>query len=99
MRIDKISDGQIEPIAFDNTAKQPLTGITEWAERSIVLDVSEDANRITFGLIISGAGIVWGDDLKIEVVGEIGEGPEATGIDREGIKAINAANRARRANR
>jgi beta-lactamase regulating signal transducer with metallopeptidase domain len=97
MRIDGVHDGQIEPIDFSNTTKQGGIGTTDWTEYSIVLDVPPDAKHVTFGFLLTGAGIVWGDDLKIEVVGEIGQGPETTGVGRERMKAINEANRERKA--
>jgi beta-lactamase regulating signal transducer with metallopeptidase domain len=96
MRIDTNSRRGLEPIDFDDTAEEPLTGTFDWTERTIVLDVPEDAHFISFGLVATGAGIVWGDDLKIEVVGEIGQGPEPTGFGRERMKAINEANRERK---
>ena len=40
------------------------------AEYEIVLDVPEQADQISFGLLLTGKGQVWMDDLKFEVVGK-----------------------------
>jgi hypothetical protein len=58
---------------------RPVRGSTEWTEYEIVLDVPEGSTRITYGFLLIGAGTVWGDDLKVEIVGPAGEGPETTG--------------------
>ena len=75
MRVDVES----KSVAFDNMNSRPVKGKTDWTEYSVVLDVPETTTNINYGFLISGRGTLWGDDLKIEVVGNIGEGPETTG--------------------
>lgn len=58
-----------EPLAFDNMQKRPIKGTTGWAKHEIVLDVPESARQIAFGLLLSGTGQAWMDDLKFEIVG------------------------------
>lgn len=40
-----------------------------WTRMELVADVPPDALGITFGLRMKGAGQVWADDLKLDVVG------------------------------
>jgi hypothetical protein len=56
-------------IAFDNMAKRPFKGDTEWSRYDIVLDVPADAVQIGFGAILGGKGRLWVDDLVLEPVG------------------------------
>jgi hypothetical protein len=83
IRADVGNDG----FAFDNMNTRPVTGKSDWTKYSIVLDIPEDATNINFGFLISGKGVLWGDDLQFEIVGEIGEGPEVTDM----MKQINLA--------
>jgi hypothetical protein len=55
-----------------------VQGSTDWTEHTVVLDVPDNATYIALGFLLSGDGTVWGDDLKLEVVGNVGEGPETT---------------------
>ncbi|MCA1702335.1 MAG: hypothetical protein LC808_03315 [Actinobacteria bacterium] len=68
MRIDG-PDGTI--LDFDNMQHpldRALTGTMDWTRYEIVLDVPPAATAIAFGLLISGRGTVWGDDLCLERV-------------------------------
>ena len=76
MRVD--GDGEGKLLAFDNMNNRPVKGKTDWTEYSVVLDIPASATNINYGFLVAGSGALWGDDLKIEVVGEIGEGPEVT---------------------
>ena len=76
MRVD--GEVQGKPIAFDNMNSRPVKGKTDWTEYSVVLDIPKSATNINYGFLVAGSGALWGDDLKIEVVGNIGEGPEVT---------------------
>ena len=56
--------------AWDQLIRQygAITGDTEWTRYEIVLDVPEVATLIAFGVLISGPGDVWIDDLAFDVV-------------------------------
>jgi C-terminal processing protease CtpA/Prc len=54
---------------FDNMLDRGLTGTRDWTPFSLVLDVPPDAVSMVTGLILVGQGTVWGDDLRIDVVG------------------------------
>jgi hypothetical protein len=56
--------------AFYNSSDQPIKGSTDWQLRSVTLDVPEDGTSIAFGVIDSGSGQVWIDELSFEVVGK-----------------------------
>lgn len=68
-RIDS-ADGRV--LAFDNmgAADRSLRGNTSWKESSLVLDVPEEADAMYFGTALVGAGTVWMDSFRIEVVDE-----------------------------
>ena len=52
-------------VAFDNMQRRQLKGTTEWAESSIVLPLNAAAKKLTFGVLASGTGRVWADDLRL----------------------------------
>lgn len=57
------------PRHFYNSEDKPIKGTTGWQERSVVLDVPNDARAIAFGVIDEGVGQVWIDNLALETVG------------------------------
>jgi hypothetical protein len=54
--------------AFDNMENRPIKGTSDWARYEVVLDVARDASAIAFGLLLSGPGKVWIDDVTFDVV-------------------------------
>jgi hypothetical protein len=54
--------------AFYNSSDQGIKGDTDWQVRSVTLDVPEDGVSIAFGVVNSGNGQVWIDELSFEVV-------------------------------
>lgn len=65
MRVDKEKDS----VAFDNMQDRPIKGTTGWQKYEVVLDVPQDATGIFFGVLLDGAGEVWLNSVKFEVVG------------------------------
>lgn len=65
LRIDK---GSV-PVGFDNMEKRAIKGTTGWQRYEVVLDVPNEATGIAFGALLTGAGSVWLNSAKIEVVG------------------------------
>lgn len=55
--------------AFYNSVDKPIRGSTDWQERSVTLDVPDDASIVSFGVIGAGKGQVWIDALTLEPVG------------------------------
>jgi hypothetical protein len=55
-------------LAFDNMGKRPIKGTTDWTRHDLVLDVAPTARNLAFGLLLSGPGQAWLNDLRLEVV-------------------------------
>jgi hypothetical protein len=56
-------------LAFDNMQNRPIKGTTDWKQYESILDVPEEAANIAFGVLLSGAGKAWLNDVKFEIVG------------------------------
>jgi beta-lactamase regulating signal transducer with metallopeptidase domain len=65
MRVDKDKT----MVAFDNMQNRAITGTLPWKQCDVVLDVPEDATGIFFGILLSGSGEVWMNDVSFEIVG------------------------------
>jgi len=63
-------DGERHGLAFDNMQDQGLRGTTEWKEYSIKLAINSDATQLFFGVLLSGTGKMWADDLQLLVDGK-----------------------------
>jgi hypothetical protein len=68
MRVDGAKKD--ETLAFDNMQDRAIRGTTDWKKYEIVLDVPENSEMVALGLLLSGKGQVWMDDLQFEVVGK-----------------------------
>jgi len=55
-------------VAFDNMQNRALRGTNEWSIYTIVVDVPPDATSLSLGVILSGSGRMWADDVKLEIV-------------------------------
>lgn len=67
MRID--GPGQ-RALGFDNMQKRPIKGTVDWKKYEVVLDVPESSVGIAFGILVTGKGRAWIDDIEFEVVGK-----------------------------
>jgi hypothetical protein len=67
MRVDGPNS---ELLAFDNMHDRPIKATNDWTKYDIVLSVPENAKAIAFGLLLTGPGQVWIDDLSFHVVGK-----------------------------
>ncbi len=81
-------DGDTPGLAFDNMQAQQLKGTTAWEEYSIALHVVPEAKRLFFGVVVTGTGKAWADDLQLLVDGKpVWEAPKAqpptTVLDRD----------------
>jgi erythromycin esterase len=54
-------------MAFDSLDKYPVTS-AEWRIYEIVADVPQDADAISYGLVLMGDGKAWLDSVSVEVV-------------------------------
>jgi len=64
MRVDKRAGST----AFDNMQDRPIKGTTDWKQYAVVLDVDTGSIDIAFGILVEGAGKIWMDAVKIEIV-------------------------------
>jgi hypothetical protein len=67
MRVDGTKN---EMLSFDNMQERAVKGTSDWRKYEIVLDVPDAAEQIAFGVLLTGKGQLWLDDLKFEVVGK-----------------------------
>jgi hypothetical protein len=65
MRIDGESKSSL---AFDNMEDRAIRGTTDWKTYEVVLDVPKEATAVAFGVLVSGTGALWIDDVKLEPV-------------------------------
>lgn len=66
MRVD--GGPQRETVEFDNMCNRTLKGTNDWTTQEIVLDIPDESKNIGFGVIFSGQGAMWVDDVSFEVV-------------------------------
>lgn len=57
------------PIVKDHMELRPVYGTTDWTLYKVVVDVPANGAFLTMGAELSGAGRIWVDDAKLEVVG------------------------------
>ena len=61
---DKFSNS----LKADNMQNRPITGTSEWNLYSCVLDVPKEAKIINIGILLSGKGRVWMDNVSFQKV-------------------------------
>ena len=81
-------DGDAPNLAFVSMQPRRVQGTNDWAEYSISMPRHADATQLVFGVLISGTGTVWADDLRLLVDGtpmwEAAKATrEATPMDRD----------------
>jgi hypothetical protein len=67
LRVDQ--SGSTQSLAFDNMQDRPIKGNTDWTKYEIILDVPANASNLAFGVLLSGTGQVWFDNIAFEIVG------------------------------
>jgi hypothetical protein len=65
MRIDGEANQQL---GFDNMQNRAINGTNDWKKYEIVLDIPAGSKDIAYGVLLSGKGKVWFDNMKIEEV-------------------------------
>ncbi len=63
-------DDESGPFAYESMEDQPVRGSTAWAEYTVRLPIHRTVEKVFFGVILSGAGKVWVDDLRLLVDGK-----------------------------
>ena len=52
----------------NNNQDRPIKGTKDWAKYEIILDVPEESGTLNFGILLSGTGKVWFDNISFEIV-------------------------------
>ncbi len=55
-------------LSFDNMQDRPIKGDNDWTKCEIILDVPEESGTLNFGVLLSGTGKVWFDNIAFVVV-------------------------------
>lgn len=63
-------DGQGRIIKLENMSGQHVDGTRDWTEYSISLPLDPNAHQLIFGVLLSGTGTIWADDLRLLVDGK-----------------------------
>ena len=66
MRVDRAAGPG--SLYFDNMQDRPITGSSDWTKCEVVLDVPAASGAVYMGMLLSGSGEVWLNELKIEPV-------------------------------
>jgi hypothetical protein len=66
LRVD--SKKAMELLSFDNMQDRPIKGTTDWTKCEITLDVPEESGTINFGVLMSGTGKIWFDNISFEIL-------------------------------
>ena len=71
-------DGSAPGLAFVSMQPQGIKGTNDWKEYSVTFPLNDDGRQLTVGVLLSGAGKVWADDLRVLVDGKpVWEAPKA----------------------
>lgn len=65
MRIDGENK---QVLGFDNMKNRAIKGTTDWKKYEIVLDVPSLSSAIGYGVLLTGKGKIWFDNMKLEIV-------------------------------
>jgi C-terminal processing protease CtpA/Prc len=63
-------DDDIPAFAVEDMRTHKLPGATEWAEYSVSIPIRSEAHEVAFGVLLSGGGTIWADDLQLLVDGK-----------------------------
>ena len=65
----RADDAAEHTVALDNMNGFEVTGSTAWTLCEAVMDVPQSAERLVYGVILSGSGAAWCDDFELAAVG------------------------------
>ncbi|MCC6490755.1 MAG: hypothetical protein IT364_24930 [Candidatus Hydrogenedentes bacterium] len=58
-----------EPLGFDNMQGRPIKGTNPAEQFTITLDVPSEASKLAYGVLLTGAGVVWFNEPKLTAEG------------------------------
>jgi TIR domain len=62
------ADAEEEPnLFFDNMSRRPLVGTTDWMRYFIDAPLPINTDWLNYGIVLSGAGIVYADNIRLRV--------------------------------
>lgn len=67
-RVDGMINGEQKTFSMDNMRNRRLQDTSDWTEYNLVLDVTESAVDLNYGVMLLGTGKVWFDKLSINIV-------------------------------
>lgn len=90
----KVEGAGHDVLGFDNMKNRVIKGTSDWTKYTIVLDVPKESKIIAFGILLSGKGSVWIDDVTFEKVSKVipttdMEKPLPSGPQNLNFKPIN----------
>jgi hypothetical protein len=59
-----------QTLSLENMQAQHVSGTREWSEYRIALPINPKAEQLYFGVLVSGTGTLWADDLELLVDGK-----------------------------
>jgi len=62
------ADGQM--LSLENMDSQQVKGTHDWAQYRVMLPINPNAQQLLFGVLASGTGTLWADDLELLVDGK-----------------------------
>lgn len=63
-------DGDGQMLLLENMQAQQVKGTHDWAQYRITLPIDPQAEQLYFGVLVSGTGTLWADDLELLVDGK-----------------------------
>jgi hypothetical protein len=74
-------DGHGQMLSLENMQSRQLKDTHDWAQYSITLPIDPRAEQLFFGVLISGTGTLWADDLELLIDGKpIADASPASGL-------------------
>ena len=63
-------DADDQVLALENMQSQQVKGTRDWTQYSITLPINPKAQQLFFGVLVSGTGTLWVDDMELLVDGK-----------------------------
>jgi Peptidase family S41 len=63
-------DGEGQMLSLENMQSQQVKGTHDWTQYRITLPINPKAEQLLFGVLVSGTGTLWADDLELLVDGK-----------------------------
>jgi hypothetical protein len=58
-------------LGFDNMQDRAIKGNSDWTKCEIIMDVPEESGALNFGVLLSGSGKVWFDNISFEIIEKV----------------------------